>query len=76
MGFLNWRDQAECRKVDPELFFPVGTGRAAQQQTEAAKAVCRQCAVVCECLTAARGNGGVWGGTTEDERRAARRTGR
>ena len=45
-------------------------------QIEEAKAVCRRCAVVDECLRWALETGqdaGVWGGLSEDERRALKR---
>lgn len=74
---MGWRDDAVCRDKDPEMFFPVGTGAPAQLQTAAAKSVCRGCPVVPECLdTAMRGEDwGVWGGMSEQERRAAKRNG-
>jgi len=65
-----------CRESDPDLFFPVavGTGPAARQ-VEVAKAVCGPCAVRANCLSYALEAmpEGIWGGTTPDERRAARR---
>jgi WhiB family redox-sensing transcriptional regulator len=68
-----WMAEAVCREVDPEVFFPVGsTGPAAQQIAEA-KFVCHQCPVRAECLSWALATGqdsGVWGGMSEDERRA------
>lgn len=69
-----WRDQALCRDVDPELFFPVGTGRSAQRQTAQAKAVCTGCPVVAQCLAFALAHlsEGVAGGTTPAERTALR----
>lgn len=74
--YLQWRTDAACRHHDPELFFPVGTGELADRQTVEAKAVCQRCPVMASCLTWAMSNGpvaGVWGGTTETERAAARR---
>jgi len=65
-----------CRQADPELFFPVPaiTGLTARQ-VEAAKAVCGPCSVRANCLSYALEAmpEGIWGGTTLDERRAARR---
>jgi WhiB family redox-sensing transcriptional regulator len=72
----NWRDLAACRDEDPELFFPIGTGPAADADAQRAKAVCRSCPVREQCLTFALSSGqdsGVWGGLTEEERRALRR---
>lgn len=72
----DWRHRARCRTEDPELFFPVGNGAVAQQQVVAAKAVCGRCPVSADCLLWALSSGqdsGVWGGLTEDERRALKR---
>jgi WhiB family transcriptional regulator, redox-sensing transcriptional regulator len=74
---VDWRDHARCLDEDPDLFFPIGTTGPAIAQAEAAKAVCRGCAVTRECLQWALNNyqdAGVWGGTTEEERRLLRRT--
>jgi len=74
----DFRHHAACRDVDPELFFPIGSGPIAEAQTARAKAVCRTCAVIGECLRWAVDTGqaeGVWGGTDAAERRA-RITGR
>jgi len=71
-----WRDRAACRSEDPDLFFPIGTSGPSLLQTEQAKAVCRRCPVREECLRWALDTGecmGVWGGTSEMERRALRR---
>ncbi len=73
----NWRSYAACREEDPELFFPVGNTGAALVQIEEAKAVCRRrCPVMERCLQWALETGqeaGVWGGLSEDERRAMKR---
>jgi len=61
---------------DPELFFPIGNTGPALQQIELAKGVCRRCDVTDTCLAWAIENGqdaGVWGGLSEDERRALKR---
>jgi WhiB family redox-sensing transcriptional regulator len=73
---MDWRHRALCRDEDPELFFPIGTTGPAATQVEQAKIVCRHCTVVEDCLSWALETGqeaGVWGGTSEDERRALRR---
>jgi len=70
---VTWRDRAACLGEDPELFFPDGNTGPALLQLEAAKAVCRRCEVVEACLRFAIESGqdaGVWGGLSEDERRA------
>ena len=76
MGNSDWRAQAACRGKDPELFFPVGNTGAALKQIEEAKAVCRTCPVIDQCLKWAldtNQDSGIWGGLTEDERRALKR---
>ncbi|HVF06071.1 MAG TPA: WhiB family transcriptional regulator [Frankiaceae bacterium] len=73
---MDWRHRALCRDEDPELFFPIGTTGPAAQQVEDAKAVCQRCDVVSDCLQWALETGqdaGVWGGTSEEERRAIKR---
>ncbi|MCX4743407.1 WhiB family transcriptional regulator [Streptomyces antibioticus] len=75
----NWRESAECRHEDPDLFFPIGTSGPALLQTEQAKAVCRRCPVREACLDWAMNTDqtlGVWGGTSETERRAIKRRAR
>lgn len=69
---MSWRARAICRDENPELFFPHGTHGAARAQLAAAKYVCSSCPVREDCLSWAMDNGeidGVWGGTSEDERR-------
>ncbi len=73
---LTWRQDAECRDLDPNLFFPVGVTGAAVDQIAAAKGICAGCPVRAECLEFAITTNqefGVWGGTSEDERRVLRR---
>lgn len=67
----DWRDDSACRYEDPELHFPIGNTGPALVQIEQAKAVCRRCPVIEECLEWAlqtRQESGVWGGLSEDER--------
>lgn len=74
----SWLHKAACRDEDSELFFPVGTSGPALLQVEQAKAVCRRCPVSDECLQwalASGENSGVWGGLSEEERRAVKRLG-
>ena len=70
----DWRDDAVCRDLDPDLFFPLGTSGASLLQIDKAKQICRTCPVCVPCLRWAldTGDSGVWGGTTEDERRVHR----
>ena len=73
---MDWRHRAICRNEEPELFFPTGTSGPALLQIAEAKTVCRRCPVVTERLTWALESGqdaGVWGGMSEDERRALKR---
>jgi WhiB family redox-sensing transcriptional regulator len=71
-----WRRHAVCRDTDPDLFFPVGTTGQALVQIDRAKEVCEQCAVRTDCLQYAletNQDSGIWGGTSEEERRKLRR---
>lgn len=73
---MDWRHRAACRDEDPELFFPIGTSGPALLQVEEAKKVCQRCDVSDMCLQWALDSGqaaGVWGGLSEDERRALKR---
>jgi WhiB family redox-sensing transcriptional regulator len=72
----NWRSFAACRDTDPDLFFPVGTTGPAIEQIENAKAVCAECEARKPCLEYAltsNQDSGIWGGTSEEERRKLRR---
>src|SRR2546421_6301633 len=72
----DWRQVAACRDTNPDLFFPVGTTGPAIEQIEQAKAVCGECPVQAACLEFAlvtNQDSGVWGGTSEEERRKLRR---
>jgi WhiB family redox-sensing transcriptional regulator len=71
-GERDWRLEAACREVDPELFFP-DPGQA--PQAAAAKAVCAGCAVRGPCLAAAlhgpqahQDHSGIFAGTTASQR--------
>lgn len=71
-----WQDKAACRDTDPALFFPVGTTGAAIDQIASAKRVCHNCMSRDACLEFAlttNQDTGVWGGTSEEERRIIRR---
>ncbi len=63
----DWWASAVCAHTDPELFFPEKGKRSRD-----ARAVCAGCPVCAECLEDALAQNrvyGVWGGTTERERR-------
>ena len=75
LGFTpeTWMKRAACASHgDPDLWFPDGD----RQREAEAVAICRQeCPVRAGCLAYALGNdieSGVWGGTTEGERRQLR----
>jgi WhiB family transcriptional regulator, redox-sensing transcriptional regulator len=68
----DWRDDAACQDIDPELFFPDYDARSARTQVKTAKLICRGCPVKVTCLNWALASGqeaGIWGGLTEGERR-------
>jgi len=63
----DWRGQGLCAGADPDALFVQGKAQ------RAAKAMCKGCPVMAECLADALDNRtefGVWGGMTERERRA------
>jgi WhiB family redox-sensing transcriptional regulator len=75
-GDPTWRERASCQFIRPDLFFPAGTTGLEVEEIEAAKAVCRSCPVQDSCLQFAletNQEAGIWGGTTEVERRRVRR---
>lgn len=62
---LDWMDAAACKDADPELFFGPGTAEA--------KRICDRCPVRDQCRDYSRGDTyGVWGGESEQDRRARR----
>ena len=66
-----WTTAALCAQVDPDLFYPESGA-----PNRDAKRVCGGCEVRAQCLAYAlahRERFGVWGGTTERERRRMRR---
>ncbi len=66
-----WRRDAACQGVSADLFYPEKGG-----STREAKAVCHSCPVRLQCLDFALSTGerfGIWGGTSEPERRMLRR---
>lgn len=63
--------QALCAEVDPELMFPAPGGTV-----RGGKELCRRCELRETCLAWALEHGeefGIWGGTSEGERRGLRR---
>ena len=79
-GHWNWQQLAACRGMELEAFFhPSGERGHRRRAREArAKRVCDSCPVIEPCRRWARSVQepfGVWGGESEDERRAAIRAG-
>ena len=71
----DWRTAAACREEDPDLFFPNGEGGPWLFVIDEAKAVCRRCPVVDQCLTFALDEAipeGIFGGLTEKQRAGLR----
>ena len=70
-----WRDDAACRNTAPDLFFPVGSTGEAEEESRAAIALCQSCPVREQCLEFAMATNqrdGIWGGTSEEDRRRMR----
>ena len=75
------KDTASCSTVDPELFFPQeiefldGKVHSVYKNYAAAKEICSSCPLITDCLEYALNHGefGIWGGTTEEQRRNLRR---
>lgn len=72
MSSLQWMDDALCAEVGTDLFFPEGS-----ISNRDAIATCKRCEVRMKCLDYALSLPlnpvGIWGGTTERERRELRR---
>ena len=73
----HWRQQAACRKMDTNVFFPMrGDGVELVEAEVMPKAICDDCPVRTECgdfAVRTRQPDGVWGGMNEAERRSKRR---
>ncbi len=68
-----WMSSAACSRGGTDAFFP-----RRGEPTGPGRAVCSTCVVQAECLAYAMAHedlAGVWGGTTERERRAMRASG-
>jgi WhiB family redox-sensing transcriptional regulator len=73
----DWRAAGACRTADPDLFFPVAVGGAANPQVNRALQICGGCPVKQQCLDFAmrtREQAGIWGGTTPEDRLRVLRT--
>ncbi|AVH24797.1 WhiB family transcriptional regulator [Nocardia cyriacigeorgica] len=73
-----WQLRGSCRGVESAVFFhPDGErGRARAARVRRAKQICDSCPVLAQCRNYALAVSepyGIWGGMSEDERRAAAR---
>ena len=65
-----WRLRAACAGRSPNLWFPEGGGHS--RATQEALAICRTCPVLMDCAEHALAEPelyGIWGGTTETQRK-------
>lgn len=74
-SLVSWRDFANCKGADPEVFYPSDDDELADLAPgygAEAKAICEACPVLEVCLEHAlvlREKHGIWGGLTARERR-------
>ena len=71
----DWREHASCAGYPNALFFP-DIDDSDVEQVVRAKAVCAVCPVTEDCLEYAletNQRSGIWGGTSEKERKSLRR---
>jgi WhiB family transcriptional regulator, redox-sensing transcriptional regulator len=70
-GASLWQDSAYCQNANTDQFFSNAKGKELREDIAYAKGICAQCPVKSFCLNDAilYGYEGVWGGTTEKERR-------
>lgn len=69
-----WRSRSACRGLPSDMF--VSAELMSNDEEDAAKRVCTECAVTADCLSYSIVNAvrfGVWGGLTGEERRPLRR---
>jgi WhiB family redox-sensing transcriptional regulator len=67
----HWQERSACYGLDAEIFFPT-----TEEEAGLALSYCSMCSVKELCLAWALQNGeryGVWGGTTEQQRRRLNR---
>ena len=76
---MDWQEHAACRDHENVIFFgpEQGESELERQPREAhAKSICQRCPVAEPCLEFAlltNQDSGIWGGTSEDERRKLRK---
>lgn len=71
----DWRARAACSGYPNTLFFPAGD-TPDEGSLDKAKAICSVCPVIEDCLEYAletNQRSGIWGGTSEKERKSLRR---
>ncbi|MGI9120634.1 MAG: WhiB family transcriptional regulator [Acidimicrobiales bacterium] len=70
-----WMARAACRDHPEVDFLPSSPRRGIPADVAPALAICAVCPVTAQCLAAAveHGESGVWGGTTERQRRLLRK---
>lgn len=71
----DWRAHAACSGYPNTLFFPASDA-VDEGSIEKAKAICAVCPVIDDCLEYAletNQRSGIWGGTSEKERKSLRR---
>lgn len=74
-SFWSWQEEGLCRGMDSgEFFLEFNARRATKQKAiDKAKAICKFCPVIANCLQHALSTPeayGVWGGRSEEEREA------
>ena len=67
---MTWRDDAACRGVGPEDFFPELSDSSDERERKNQRAVayCHICPVRNECYVAGSGEHGTWGGQPREYR--------
>jgi WhiB family redox-sensing transcriptional regulator len=71
----DWRARAACSGYHNSLFFPSSDGPD-EPSVEKAKSICAGCPVIDDCIEYAletNQRSGIWGGTSEKERKSLRR---
>jgi len=71
----DWRNRAACSGYPNTLFFP-SSDETDERSVKKAKGICAVCPVMEDCLQYAletNQRSGIWGGTTEKERKSLRR---
>ena len=69
------KGKPKCAETDPDIFFPDPEVPGSEERTRRAKRVCASCPYLDECKQWAIDNYeiGIWGGTTDSDRRGIRR---